>query len=143
MRIQWNSDAAQDVLERLRGAQQGLEDDKRQAEIVRGTLEEADPKGDNKALRALSERFETCTRRLDTLAQEIDSFRSALERADAAFADAERSNQTLVGKLEQPTPPGVGAPLYNSGNWEPSAYAEMRDMRLHPAPVPEWLLHRL
>lgn len=141
MKIQWNSDAAQEVLERLRRADRGLEDGLRQAKAVRAALADANAEGDDRALTALAERFAGCARGLEALAQELAEFRGAVLRADAEFEEAERTISRTAGNLESRLAPpleGEGAAV-RWANWEPEAFAVMPEMRVRAMRVPQWL----
>ena len=62
MRVQWNSGAVEQLRKRLRDAREGLEMCERQARGVRLCLEDANPDGENRTLRASLARFEECLR---------------------------------------------------------------------------------
>lgn len=115
----------------------------RKAHLVRIALEEANADGDNEALSALTERFDNCTKRMKALAQALDDFRSAVIRTDAEFDEAEHALHSLIGNLEERAELNMGASYQDARNWQPDAYAVMPDMRVHAAPVPEWLRYRL
>ena len=88
MRVQWNSGAVEQMRKRLRDAREGLEMCERQARGVRLCLEDANPDGENRTLRASLARFEECCARLRLLTERVDAYESALLRADDNFEQA-------------------------------------------------------
>lgn len=137
MKIQWNSDAAQEVLEHLRKADQGLEDCVQQEKRAQSELAEANADGDDQALTRITERFETCRAKLRALAAALENYESAVRRAEQEFESAERDIGRMADNLHEPS----AAPYRGGGStsWEPDAYSEMPRMRMRVAPVPEWL----
>ena len=89
MWVQWNSGAVEQMRKRLRDAREGLEMCERQARGVRLCLEDANPDGENRTLRASLARFEECCARLRLLTERVDAYESALLRADDNFERAE------------------------------------------------------
>ena len=81
MRIQWNSGAVEEALARLRSAQDGLEACKSRAQRIRRQFADANPDGENRALRAAENRFAQCWTQMQRLAERVDGFESALRRA--------------------------------------------------------------
>lgn len=139
MKIQWNSEAAQDVLKRLKQSEDGLEEGMQRARHVRVLLDKANDEGDEKVLTRLSEAFEESVRRLQALLQELEEFRNAVRHCDAEFEEAENSINVLLRNLETDVALRMGDAYKDSANWEPKAYAVMPDMRVRAAPVPSWL----
>ena len=69
MRIQWNSGAVEEALARLRSAQDGLEACKSRAQRIRRQFADANPDGENRALRAAENRFAQCWTQMQRLAE--------------------------------------------------------------------------
>ena len=137
MKIQWNSDAAQEVLEHLKKADRGLEDCAQQEKRARSELAEASAEGDNQALARITERFEACSAKLKALAAALEDYESAVRRAEQEFESAERDIGRMADNMREPS----AAPYRGGGStsWEPGAYSEMPRMRMRVAPVPKWL----
>lgn len=141
MRIQWSSNAAQEMLGHLSQVNRGMEDCLRQSAVVYAAITEANPDGANRALKAASERYGLLLNKMRAFGEALEDFQSAVRRADGMFEDAEMELRRLMGGLDDsqdaPNNRESGGERYI--RWEPSAYAVMPDMRINVAPVPKWL----
>jgi chromosome segregation ATPase len=141
MRIQWSSDAAQEMLTRLEQADQRLQDNLQQAERVTMALEEANQEGDDAALKKALERFGALQARIRRLHQAVDDYKTGLRRTDQTFEDAESS---LV-RLAEDVGLSSGASESFSGSaaagflWNTARAEIMPEMRVGTAGVPDWL----
>ena len=140
MRIQWNSGAVEEALARLRSAQDGLEACKSRAQRIRRQFADANPDGENRALRAAENRFAQCWTQMQRLAERVDGFESALRRADANFmrAEAEAGRyaqavdaENILVRLRAEPPSGF--------YWQPAAVVYMPEARSSASPLPDWL----
>lgn len=135
MIIQWDSGAAQETVDRMRKAENELQDCLRQVQTVRAALEAANPDGESKLLNEVRERIDTCDRRLKRLLDDVEAYGRGTRNTNARFEEAERS---LVRMVE-----GSDASKVFGGTgglrWEPEAYAVTPNMRVRVAPVPAWL----
>lgn len=139
MKIQWNSDAAQEALSCLRRAERGLQGCLRQAQTVRAALREANKDGENKQLNKVSETFDGYEKRLRLLLEDVDAYEAGVRRADAGFSEAEQRIMRLVEDLGGAAgiPPAGGTGGYVQ--WSPGVYTVTPNMRVGIAPMPAWL----
>ena len=140
MRIQWSSRSVEQALGRLRGVREGLEACNVRVHSVRRRFADADPDGQNRAMRVASARFEECCIQLRHLTECVEYFESALRRAEARFEDAEaqaircaesidaaeRTKWTPVRRVD-----GI--------RWQPTAVVYMPQARDSAPPLPDWL----
>lgn len=138
MKIQWSSTAAQETMEWINRAERGLDDCLHQAAFVYSALAEANPDGENKALRRMSEQFKSSVRRIKALKDSVNCFERAVMKTDECFQDAESRILHLCDAMTI----SEEVPVYTapSGylNWVPEAVSIMPDMRINTAPLPFW-----
>lgn len=139
MIIQWNSNAAQDALVRIRKAERGLQECLTQSKKARTALEAANPDGEVKALKKALERFDMCQRRLNRLLEDIEDYETGVRRADTRFDEAERSVAHTVEALGRAVSVSTTGGTGGRVRWEPAAYAAAPEMRVRVAPTPSWL----
>lgn len=139
MIIQWNSNAAQDTLARMRKAQRGVQECLTQSQKARAALEAANPDGEVKALQKAMERFEICQKRLSKLLDDIEDYQTGVRRAEVCFDEAERSATRTVEDLGRAVSVSTAGGTRVRVRWEPAAYAAAPEMRVRMAPMPSWL----
>lgn len=142
MRIQWSSEAAQEMLDRLKRAEQGLEDCRSHSAQVYRALDEANPDGGNKALVKARSQFDAHVQRLRRLTESLEDFISAIRRTDAMFEEAEKENGRLIDDDDQPPVNTVYSGRNRSeqyANWGPESFVAMPRIRLNSTVLPAWL----
>ena len=139
MRVQWNSNAVEQLRKRLWDAREGLEMCERQARGVRLCLEDANPDGENRTLRASLARFEECCARLRLLTERVDAYDSALLRADDTFEQAEARAVRYAEAIDVVSYAKTPVSRSNGFRWEPASVAYMASLRESAPPMPDWL----
>lgn len=126
MRIIWSSDAAQDLIRRMREAEQNMGDCLRQAGESRCALDDANPGAESRTLNEITKDFEQTIRHMENTARELSELIRKTEKAKARFEDAENEISSMITNIRT----GASA----TGSQAPSA-AAVRDDRI---PVIDW-----
>ena len=131
MRILWKEASAQSVAASLEQIQGQMEAAALQAERVRTALSEANPGGDDKAVNAVTERFESLMKRLSDAAADADSLLRATRSMIDIFEETERSAVRILNELD------TGRNRENGGRPSGGAYAPVAHGEMPvPPPIP-------
>lgn len=101
MRVQWSSEAAQEIILRMRSAERGLNESLRRAQIAREALEDANADKENKALNALALRLAVSMSRLQQTTEAMQDLIDSVKRADDGFQDAEDRIGQILSRIEE------------------------------------------
>ena len=96
MRIVWKEDSARAVSQTLEQFRQAIELYARQSCQVEAALQEADPDGSNKLLKAIGERFSAAMSRLMDVAKESEQMKEATNHMILTFESCE---EQVIGVL--------------------------------------------
>ena len=141
MRIKWSSEAALEIAGQLERAQWAMEDCRELIAMVRTALNEANPDGENQALRKAAERFERDVVSMKKLTDLLNDTLTGVKRADQIMTEAERENASRADGMEEGTayPHPEGAASFGRVDWSRIHSAPMPYLRINRVPLPEWL----
>ena len=117
MRIVWKEDSARAVSQTLEQLRQAIEMCARQSCQVEAALQEADPDGSNKQLKAIGERFSAAMTRLTGIAKESEQIREATNHMILSFESCEEQVIGVLSSLD----PGRGTE--GKGIWRGAGYS--------------------
>ena len=106
---------------------------------MRLCLEDANPDGENRTLRASLARFEECCARLRLLTERVDAYDGALLRADDNFEQAEAQAVRYAEAIDVVSYAKTPVSRSNGFRWEPASVAYMASLRESAPPMPDWL----
>ena len=108
--------------------------------MVRTALNEANPDGENQALRKASERFERDVVSMKKLTDLLNDTLTGVKRADQIMAEAERENASRADGMEEGTGyQQTGDAFSGRVDWSRIQSAPMPYLRISRVPLPEWL----
>ena len=131
MRIVWKEDSARAVSQTLEQFRQAVELYARQSCQVEAALQEADPDGSNKQLKAIGERFSAAMTRLTGIAKELEQVKEATNHMILTFESCEAQVIGVLNGLD----PGRGTEA--RGTWREAGYsAPAREGSTGSLPIP-------
>ena len=141
MRIKWSSEAAMEIAGQLERAEWAIEDSRGLIAMVRTALDEANPDGENQALRKASERFERDVVSMKKLMDLLNDTLAGVKRADQIMNEAERENASRADGMEEGSRYSQQMGMASAGriDWSRIHSAPMPYLRISRAPLPEWL----
>ena len=99
MRLQWSSEAAQEIMNRMRSAERGLEESLQRAQVAREALDAANADQEDRALKALALRLSISVSRLRQTTEALENLIDSVKRADSGFQNAETSISTMINRI--------------------------------------------
>ena len=99
MRIRWDEESWQSIMQQLRHAQLGLKDVLDAASADRNALEEMNPAHEDRALCRIEDRYHTVCRKMHRTEQELSDLIQAMRRAEHCFNDAEEEIKRDLNNL--------------------------------------------
>lgn len=141
MRILWSSEIAHQMLNRMERVQQSMQECRNQSAVAYQALDEANVEGDDTALLKAIQRFEECVGRMNSFANSLDDFITAIRKTDELFCETETAIVRMAENVEK-----SGSNLIDMAaehdhyiGWNPDGFATMPGMRLNAVEVPKWL----
>lgn len=152
MRIAWNEGNAQAVAGAIKDIRHRMETCARQSGQVRRALEEANPGGGNRRLKAIEARFESAVARLNRASEEAVELETATNRMIMLFEESDREVMQIVNALNVGAAVGTGEGIHapvRIGGYDPQLRRPpiaLPTPRIAPVPrfsaagpVPRWL----
>lgn len=141
MRIKWSSETALEIAGQLERAEWAIEDSRGLIAMIRTALNEANPDGENQALRKASERFERDVVSMKKFTDLLNDTLAGVKRADQIMTEAERENASRADGMEEGTTyqQQAGSASFGKIDWSRIHSAPMPYLRINRVPLPEWL----